>query len=302
MKKEKRRKAKNLKFIVILATLLTTVITIFLWGVNRFFSLRLPIDYNAFGTFGDFYGGFLGTILLIISVVLVYRTYREQMKQQVENRFFQLLKIHDSNVQNLRGKDLDIFNVCLSQIRVFVRLINSYVADTKINWELLDIVKLAYLYYFFGIVEFDEKRMKGIETIDHTEISDLNKYLRARGVSLVNPGYLYLGLYFRQIYQTVTYIDGKDELSAEDKYELVKTLRVRLNIEEQYLLFINSLTLLGQEWKEKAKDSSKNLITHYNLIKNIPKEFSGIEGIQFWNDKYGYPEVEYEFNKKVSSK
>jgi hypothetical protein len=74
---------------------------------------------------------------------------------------------------------------------------------------------------------------------------------------------------------------------------------VRLNIEEQYLLFLNSIISNGLDW-EKGKDNlNDKLITKYNLLKNIPKEYKQIDDIDF---KTIYPNVHYEFYGSIKSR
>ncbi len=64
------------------------------------------INTQTIGTFGDFIGGFFGTILSIVAAILIYATYKTQSKelleaqrlnssQQFENNFFQLLSIQE---------------------------------------------------------------------------------------------------------------------------------------------------------------------------------------------------------------
>ncbi|MCC8144685.1 MAG: putative phage abortive infection protein [Tannerellaceae bacterium] len=46
-----------------------------------------------------------------------------------------------------------------------------------------------------------------------------------------------LGIYFRQLYQIVDFINEKTVLSKDEKYNYIRLLRVQLNIYEQYMLF-----------------------------------------------------------------
>lgn len=112
-----------------------------------------------------------------------------------------------------------------------------------------------------------------------------------------------LGHYFRHLYQTVRYMNEKIELSYKEKYEYIKLLRAQLSNYEQALLFFNSLSQLGKKWEMDAviNDNCEGytradfeLITKYNLIKNIP--FGAQLGIEPY---YYYPQVEYETSTKV---
>ena len=67
-----------------------------------------PINAAIWGQFGDIVGGFVGTIVALIGVLLLFETLKEQrrnyIKQQVETRFFELLKLHRDNVTEMQSK------------------------------------------------------------------------------------------------------------------------------------------------------------------------------------------------------
>lgn len=74
--------------------------------------------------------------------------------------------------------------------------------------------------------------------------------------------------------------------------QYIKSLRVRLNLEEQYLLFLNSLVSNGLDWEIGKKDPNQQLITKYNLLKNIPEEYPQINNVDF---RVIYPNIQYEY-------
>lgn len=100
-----------------------------------------------------------------------------------------------------------------------------------------------------------------------------------------------LGHYFRHLFQAVKYIDEQPRLvlSKKKKEDYVKLLRAQLSNYEQALLFINSLSKLGRNW-EYSNKKGNNLITEYEMIKNLPPNF-----VPCMNPKYYYPGIEYEF-------
>ncbi len=111
-----------------------------------------------------------------------------------------------------------------------------------------------------------------------------------------------LGHYFRHLFQTVKFINNQSKLSYNDKYEYVKILRAQLSTYEQAVLFINSLSTMGYAWEldpqipeHLSAWGRKNfeLITKYNMIKNLPEE--GLFGIPF---KELFPKVLYEGDGK----
>jgi hypothetical protein len=113
-----------------------------------------------------------------------------------------------------------------------------------------------------------------------------------------------LGHYFRNLYQTVSYINDDDStlLDYKRKYENIKVLRGQLSTYEQLIIFINSISVLGRVWElemrnepAKAKDINKQLITKYNFIKNIAYD-EIIEGVSI--SKF-YPDITYEAKNDI---
>jgi len=116
-----------------------------------------------------------------------------------------------------------------------------------------------------------------------------------------------IGHYFRHLFQTVKYVNSQTKLSESEKYFYVKTLRAQLSTYEQALLFVNSLSIMGMPWElepeykknyfdyiDKKRKENAQLITKYNLIKNLPG--NQIIGINY---KDYYPNVNYEIEEIV---
>lgn len=106
-----------------------------------------------------------------------------------------------------------------------------------------------------------------------------------------------LGHYFRNLFQTVKFINEEKYLTKDEKYRYIKILRGQLSNYEQLILFLNSLSEIGRTWELVNKkntsvkiENEKQLITKYNLIKNIPiKSISGEIELKNY-----YPNVKYE--------
>jgi len=89
--------------LVIIACLIILVIYFSLFWYSGFFNFSFLINPTVSGSFGDFTGGFIGTILAFLTVLLVWVTYRTQKRelreshsvlglQQLETTFFNLLE------------------------------------------------------------------------------------------------------------------------------------------------------------------------------------------------------------------
>ena len=108
-----------------------------------------------------------------------------------------------------------------------------------------------------------------------------------------------LGHYFRHLYQSYKYLNNHKDLSQKEKYSYGKLYRAQLSNYEQALLFINSISTIGMKWEftpENPDDPKldSNLITTYNLIKNLPGEH--LFGIRY---KTYYKDVDYESDEKL---
>lgn len=284
---------RKITFTLLGITLL--IILLVVWSWNRCFDFEGIIDDNAFNSFGAFFGGVVGTIVLIVTLRVAYLTYQENAKNQIEIRYFQLLKLITEKRKDLRSIDDNIFLIYEKNIVLFFEKIKAFNMNKPKKWLLDDMFKLSYLFFFYGVVDFDENVLKNIHSIDSKDVVLIKESMISEGIENYNPAYKDLGIYFRQLYQAVTFIDNKIELNYREKYNLIKTLRVQLNIEEQYLLFANSLVSVGLDWEKNRSDDNKKLITKYNMITNLPKSYQPVEGVHFQDKEYGYPYVQYEY-------
>lgn len=106
-----------------------------------------------------------------------------------------------------------------------------------------------------------------------------------------------LGHYYRHFFQSIKYIDKEQSLSYKVKYSYIKMFRGQLSTYEQIIFFLNSLSTIGRAWElekknkpSKAIEINNQLITKYNLIKNIPNNalMSGLKVSDY------YPSLKYE--------
>ena len=108
-----------------------------------------------------------------------------------------------------------------------------------------------------------------------------------------------LGHYFRHLYQSFKFLNENKILDKSQKYSYAKLLRAQLSTFEQALLMINSLSSLGMKWEYNPEvytdfNIDTNLITTYNIIKNLPGEH--FYGIRY---KHFYPKVDFEILEQL---
>jgi len=77
------------------------VVTIMIYFSSGFINLSLKVDPTVIGTFGDFIGGFIGTLLTLVTVLLVWLTYSAQKKEfgELVNQGRKQLKIQQNQAK-----------------------------------------------------------------------------------------------------------------------------------------------------------------------------------------------------------
>lgn len=152
------------------------------WNINS-------INLEKSGQFGDYVGGFVGTLFSLSGFIFLYLTLREQRsafkKERFENHFFELIKLHKENINELsctrfnghtndHAKNRKVFKVifnefeeCLIEVRRFLKSSNPddyYTSAYKkkitdiytskgLKVDLIQLVSIdiAYCVVFFGL-------------------------------------------------------------------------------------------------------------------------------------------------------
>ncbi|MBX7044827.1 MAG: hypothetical protein K1X86_03235 [Ignavibacteria bacterium] len=273
------------------------------------------IDADISSKFGSFIGGYFGTIFALISAVLLYFTLRIEQKatarEKFENKFFGLIEIHKSNLSEIKIRKKSgkrVFVLMLREFRELLSIVKEIAKILNIPLNKRDSINLAYMSFFYGIgpnssrilkaalIKFDKKLIEVL--IKFLENEDLRKAIKKKrrlGFKPFGGHQSRLAHYFRHMYQTVKFVDGQ-KIEIE-KYEYVKMLRAQLSNHEQALLFLNSISYLGETWKDE------DLITNYELIKNLPKSFfdeeTEIDVKSEYDIKFEWEEVEKSNKKKI---
>ncbi len=296
-------------------------IHVFLLIAPSFNDWSFGIESELAGRFGNFIGGYVGSVFLLLSVVLLYFTLANQREmfqiQQFENRFYQMLRIARENSNEVESKGENGRRVFISIKEEVEKAFRIIVAQDK-KGEIMekDKINLAYLITFYGAGPSSREQLKidkvvvlgNKELVENVIAHFAREYDKAKFMNEGCPRherqYLEfdghqsrLGHYYRHLFQTVSYVNDQRLLSYEKKYQYVRTLRAQLSTHEQAIFFFNSLSTMGRPWEAYVKDFNKKLVTKYNLIKNIPQGFIG--DIDF--KKY-YPDIHYEGEEKTENR
>jgi hypothetical protein len=174
------------------------------------------------------------------------------------------------------------------------------------HWEAIKREKLDAKMINNIITKFNKgEQITSLNELDPNYLSDFSILLKRKKGYKYYGGHQYkLGQYFRHLFQTVKYINEKKILTYDEKYAYIKALRAQLSTIEQYLIFYNSISFMGQPWElsfVKPKDDddiNEWFITKYNFIKNVP-DLCLLKDVNIFSY---YPDVNFEFTKEPDTR
>lgn len=265
------------------------------------FSFNKEIDAQKFGQFGDFIGGVVGSLWAFTGVLLFYfalqlqrkeiqlqredlQLTREEIKgqkeelrqqnetlqlQQFENRFFQLIQLHQSIVESI------FVNTTVPQFKITKSRGKEFFEELS--------AKIAFNFRYDGNNDiFGKDRDEKIHKIYQTAFHLFKAHL---------------GHYFRNLYHLVRYIDENKFLTKPQKIEYTKILRGQLSNYELVMLAYNGLSPQGE--------SFYSLILKYELVKGVDFEVQTDQPMDlkiidrsFLVERYPFLKSEYEEQKK----
>lgn len=280
------------------------------------------------GVIGDTIGGivgpivgFLGAVLTFLAFFIQYQANQIQIKsiskqkktakktdrqtkiQQIENIFFELLKIHRENVKEMRYRENEGRNVIIDILNEFYEILEA-VRETEIirenRLDEQDLANIAYTIMFFGVNESVQDAIENRFFKKYSELSnkilEIIKTLRKKKASVLSNKYYYnghqsrLGHYYRHLFRTVNFIHEDEILNDKEKEKYVKLLRTQLSTHEQVLFFFNSISDFGLPWELGNNVLPENkLISRYHLIRNVP-----LGTMYGFKPKRYYPQIELE--------
>ncbi|MBL8820434.1 MAG: putative phage abortive infection protein [Planctomyces sp.] len=293
------------------------------------------LDPAKLGQFGDFVGGYAGTFAIFLSVYLVLKSYEDQKRTNergsFEGRFFELLRYHRENVDELRVKHLTGRRVFVSMIREFREVLEIVIELSKSKKISADPqpemaeIQLAYLAFYYGVGpnstrvfessvpepfydEFVQSLTKEMESIQRkfndlpTEHSEVDRRRITRLDYRPFDGHQSrLGHYYRHLYQTVKYVASHAPVDLATKKvkhsslrrgrEYVDILRAQLSNHEQAILCLNAISPLGKAW------TNEGFIEDFEFIKNIPLDFFSESEL---NLEAEFPKIKFESSRLES--
>ncbi|MEN5054507.1 putative phage abortive infection protein [Sphingobacterium kitahiroshimense] len=238
--------------------------------------------------------GIVGSFGLIFTILL---PYRESKKQNFRTNFFEYLRIHRENVQQIETRDKKGHDAFIDIYKELKFVLEKFPSD----FSVANIYKLewAYLFVFFGLGETSTPILKNylkkhysdfeseidpiILSFSHLKDRYLSKnkgktfdvfgyklnfkkdVQNAYNLKCILDGHQSdLGHYYRHLYQMITYVDEFPVLKRFERYDYVKNVRAQFSNHELVLFLANVYSPLGNVWLKSG------LIVKYELIKNLP--------------------------------
>lgn len=293
-----------LKWAIVVLGIAFAVILLCVVFDDAYFHYGADIDTELASDFGDFVGGFIGTLFGFLSVVLLAysilkQTY-ETRRNNIRNSFFKMIDYHYKNVEQIELTKPGNTSVMEKGRRGFVaykiQLKRLLQAVCKINKEHdlglngHDVASIAYMVFYYGADDgWKQFLREKINCYDCSEVMIDELVLLSKKnpeLNLCRTNQTILSAYFRNMYNAIKLVDSEVYFTNEEKYDLIKIYRAQLSNPELYVLFFNVISPFGKKWRERG------YVNKYALVKNIPYGYlDGYDMKRYFGIQYEYEEV-----------
>ena len=245
---EDKKSAGSVWLLLIIVSVVLVIITVFffVWNQPKFLYYE-TINHDLFGTFGDFVGGFIGTIVAVFSVYFLVQTLRSQIDSNAEtvksNR-----SLMESNEKLLILNNLQLFdNQFQSVYNQYLLAIDSYRIDKNITGRkaLEQLVKEFLEQDFETALEYKRRSQKAVTMFDDFYAENRTE----------------CSVHFRVLYLLVCLIAEAD-IDEESRVMYAKCIRGQLSEGEMAVIRYNCMTANGTKMQQ--------FINQFNLLKHLP--------------------------------
>lgn len=259
-------------------------------------------DSDLFAKFGDYIGGFVGTIFSFAGFFMIFRTFSEQRKQysldKFDSRFYELLNIHKQNVSEMSIKSVDhgqkVFIDFFYEYRIAYNILKQ---NHLLKIPYKDLHAIAYYIFYFGIgsksAENSLEIFLNIRLKNKEMVKEIISYMRFKKIYIKEKhaasdnkeslkyrlfdGHMsVLTHYYKHLFLMVSYIDKSIHIDDNQKKEYASIIRAQLSEYELFMFYFYIQTVLGREWlfKNKCKLEKQNIddnsfVIKYNLLKHL---------------------------------
>lgn len=234
--------------------------------------------------------------------------------EQFENKFFEMLRLHKENVNEIQKTNKDgvvkqgrqLFNIMFREFEFCYKVVSQLCEkQPELKDKKTNLIRISYAFYYTGIGKDAEPIFKAIIG-DNPLTNEVHKYLKRlqenfgkknkagvalEGSSIRMPNnkieIFYtefkplhgqvIGHYYRHLFQTVKFVDAQSFLKDDEKKKYTKIIRAQLTDYEQAMLYYNIVSGFGRKWvkDDKHKGVTLELLVKYKMIHNaIPNLLS----------------------------
>lgn len=208
-------------FLTIIGFIIIIIFCYKVFCIDKVIKPDTALDMPSIGQIGDFVGGFTGTIFSIIGILLLFETLALQriesseskevfIKQQFDNTFFELLKLHKENLQSFQTYDL--YGV--------EKRGRDFFAHQK---EFLQNV-------FVPLKNISKNRKLAVEEFQKIYVKYEDSF----------------SIYFKTLYQLYSFIENS-KIKGVDQAVYSKILRAQISDAELFFIRYNAMTEVGQQ-------------------------------------------------------
>lgn len=241
-----------------------------------------PTNDVNYGMNGDSFGvinPFIALLAAVLTFIAFWTQYqankrmlKDNEKQQMERQFYEMLRIHQENVDKLRIRILDI-GKCDAE--------HSPISDAE-GHEVFRILRYEFNYIFLKVFEIIRDNKNSAFEIAY-RIFFWGKQIEQPGelqerINGMDQGFMpateigkgrihLLDHYYRHLYYMVKSVACSKFYSEKDKIRLLKILRAQMTSDEQILLLYNWHAGLGKKWENS--EYKQFFFSKYQMIHNI---------------------------------
>lgn len=242
---------KRLRYIII-GFCVCTFITFL---INRpYFLWSLPVDESLLGSYGDFIGGFIGTLITLYSVYLLVETLNNQVVVnsnivETNNNIVETNKATlEATERQIKQSNQNLFDSKFNAyLRAYQESVNSYNEETLIGKAYLDVM----------VERFRTSGFKNNLTYSKRADAAIKQF---QGFYAENR--TLLSVHMRTLYLLMQLIAEKGEIEEQDRVAYAKCIRGQLTESEMFLIRYNSYTEYGYNMQK--------YVNRFNLIKHLP--------------------------------
>ena len=247
-----------LKFAISLVVIIIPLIVFFLWQENL--TSDGKISHDKFGTFGDFFGGIVGSIWSLCGVILFYLALKSQRKDFKNNRKAVKKQIESLTVQ------IEEFKLQRDELKetreVFIEQ-SKTLKQQRFESTFFSLIEL-YNKIILNFNQINNNYFKNLKDEFESLIEDNKKITHEMALEhYINIFYKNkdeLNSYFRTIYRILSFIENSN-LDEKEKSSYVKILRALLSENELLFIYYNAETKNGKKFYP--------IILKYNLLKHL---------------------------------